>query len=54
MRKLPVRNDTYTPINIPTVDKVIKVIKMTDLSWEEEGTYVIQMFSSLLGIATST
>jgi len=50
MRQLPVRNDTYIPINIPTVDKVIT---MTDLS-RGEGTYAIQMFSSLLGIATST
>jgi len=50
MRQLPVRNDTYTPVNIPTV---YKVITMTDLSWEE-GTYVIRTFSSLLGIATNT
>jgi hypothetical protein len=53
-RQLPVRDDTYIPINIPTVDKVIT---MTDPSWVgklEEGTYVIQMFSSPLGIATST
>jgi hypothetical protein len=50
MRQLPVRNDTYVPINIPTADKVIT---MTDLSWEER-TDLIQMFSSLLGIATST
>jgi hypothetical protein len=50
MRQLPAWNDTYIPINIPTVNKVIT---MTDLSWEER-TYVIQTFSSLLGIATST
>jgi len=52
MRRLPVRNDsdTYIPINIPTVDKVIT---MSDSS-HGEGTYVIQMFSGLLGTATST
>jgi hypothetical protein len=49
MHQLPVRDDTYTPINIPTVGKVIT---MTNLSWEE--TYLIQMFSNLSDIATGT
>ena len=49
MRQVPAQNNTYTPKNIPTVDKVITTTK---LSWEE-GTYVIRMFSSLLDIATS-
>jgi hypothetical protein len=33
MRQLPVRDDAYIPINIPTVDKIITT---TDLSWEEK------------------
>ena len=48
MRQLVAQDDTYIPINIPTVDKAITTY---DPRWE---TYVIHMFSSLLDIATST